>query len=194
MRSARPSAAQHVGTFGDIGTLSFYPAHHITMGEGGAVFTNDANLDKIMESFRDWGRDCYCAPGADNSCNKRFGWRLGELPRGYDHKYVYSHLGYNLKITDMQAAVGVSQLDRLDGIHRRPPKEFRAPARRPRAARRFLHPAGGDAGHGAFVVRIRADAAQECADRPRMRSWSDCRRAISARDCCSAAISSDSPT
>jgi CDP-6-deoxy-D-xylo-4-hexulose-3-dehydrase len=105
---------QHVGTFGDIGTLSFYPAHHITMGEGGAVFTKDANLNKIMESFRDWGRDCYCAPGKDNSCNKRFGWRLGDLPKGYDHKYVYSHLGYNLKITDMQAAVGVAQLDRLD--------------------------------------------------------------------------------
>lgn len=105
---------KHVGTCGDIGTLSFYPAHHITMGEGGAVFTNDANLDKIMESFRDWGRDCYCDPGKDNSCNKRYGWRLGDLPKGYDHKYVYSHLGYNLKITDMQAAVGVAQLERLD--------------------------------------------------------------------------------
>lgn len=105
---------KHVGTFGDIGTLSFYPAHHITMGEGGAVFTNDANLDKIMESFRDWGRDCYCDPGKDNSCNKRYGWRLGDLPKGYDHKYVYSHLGYNLKITDMQAAVGVAQLERLE--------------------------------------------------------------------------------
>jgi CDP-4-dehydro-6-deoxyglucose reductase, E1 len=105
---------RHVGTFGDIGTLSFYPAHHITTGEGGAVFTNDANLDKIMESFRDWGRDCYCAPGCDNSCNKRFGWRLGDLPKGYDHKYVYSHLGYNLKLTDMQAAVGLAQLARLD--------------------------------------------------------------------------------
>ncbi len=105
---------QHVGTFGEIGTLSFYPAHHITMGEGGAVFTNDANLDKVMESFRDWGRDCYCDPGKDNSCAKRYGWRLGDLPKGYDHKYIYSHLGYNLKITDMQAAVGVAQLERLD--------------------------------------------------------------------------------
>jgi len=84
------------------------------MGEGGAVFTNDAHLAKIMESFRDWGRDCYCAPGKDNSCNKRYGWRLGDLPRGYDHKYVYSHLGFNLKITDMQAAVGLAQLDRLE--------------------------------------------------------------------------------
>ena len=105
---------KHVGTFGDVGTLSFYPAHHITMGEGGAVFTNNANMNKILESFRDWGRDCYCAPGKDDTCNKRFGWRLGDLPKGYDHKYVYSHLGYNLKITDMQAAVGLAQLDRLD--------------------------------------------------------------------------------
>ena len=107
---------KHVGTFGDIGTLSFYPAHHITMGEGGAVFTNNANLNKVMESLRDWGRDCYCAPGKDNTCNKRFNWKLGDLPKGYDHKYIYSHLGYNLKITDMQAAVGVAQLDHLDGF------------------------------------------------------------------------------
>ncbi|QGM47784.1 lipopolysaccharide biosynthesis protein RfbH [Methylocystis heyeri] len=105
---------KHVGTFGDIGTLSFYPAHHITTGEGGAVFTNDNNLNKIMESLRDWGRDCYCGPGEDNSCNKRFGWTLGDLPKGYDHKYTYSHLGYNLKMTDMQAAVGVAQLERLE--------------------------------------------------------------------------------
>ena len=102
-----------VGTFGDIGTLSFYPAHHITMGEGGAVFTNDAELKRLIESFRDWGRDCYCDPGKDNTCGKRFGWQLGDLPFGYDHKYTYSHLGYNLKITDMQAAVGLAQLDRL---------------------------------------------------------------------------------
>ncbi len=107
---------QHVGTFGDIGTLSFYPAHHITMGEGGAVFTNSHHLKKVMESFRDWGRDCYCDPGCDNTCNKRFGWKLGDLPKGYDHKYVYSHLGFNLKITDMQAAVGVAQLEHLDGF------------------------------------------------------------------------------
>ena len=107
---------QHVGTFGDIGTLSFYPAHHITMGEGGAVFTNSHHLKKVMESFRDWGRDCYCDPGCDNTCNKRFGWKLGDLPKGFDHKYVYSHLGFNLKITDMQAAVGVAQLDHLDGF------------------------------------------------------------------------------
>lgn len=105
---------RHVGTFGDIGTLSFYPAHHITMGEGGAVFTNNNMLDKVMESFRDWGRDCYCAPGYDNTCNKRFDWKLGDLPKGFDHKYIYSHLGFNLKITDMQAAVGLAQMDHLD--------------------------------------------------------------------------------
>ena len=106
---------QAVGTFGDIGTVSFYPAHHITMGEGGAVFTNRRNLQaRSWNSFRDWGRDCYCAPGKDNTCGTRFGWQLGDLPYGYDHKYTYSHLGYNLKITDMQAAVGLAQLDRLD--------------------------------------------------------------------------------
>jgi CDP-4-dehydro-6-deoxyglucose reductase, E1 len=105
---------QLVGTFGDIATLSFYPAHHITMGEGGAVFTNNPELRLIAESFRDWGRDCYCAPGKDNTCGKRFCWKLGDLPEGYDHKYTYSHLGYNLKITDMQAACAVAQLDRLD--------------------------------------------------------------------------------
>jgi CDP-6-deoxy-D-xylo-4-hexulose-3-dehydrase len=103
---------QLVGTFGDIGTLSFYPAHHITMGEGGAVFTNNDELKMIAESFRDWGRDCYCRPGMDNTCNKRFCWKLGTLPEGYDHKYTYSHLGYNLKITDMQAACGLAQLDK----------------------------------------------------------------------------------
>lgn len=104
---------QHVGTFGDIATLSFYPAHHITMGEGGAVFTNNARLKKIAESIRDWGRDCWCPTGKDNTCNKRFDWQLGELPAGYDHKYIYSRLGYNLKITDMQAALGLAQLEKL---------------------------------------------------------------------------------
>ncbi len=105
---------QMVGTFGDIATLSFYPAHHITMGEGGAVFTNNSELKLIAESFRDWGRDCYCPPGKDNTCDKRFCWKLGDLPEGYDHKYTYSHLGYNLKITDMQAACALAQLDRLE--------------------------------------------------------------------------------
>jgi len=107
---------QRVGSFGDIGTLSFYPAHHITMGEGGAVFTNNDQLKQIIESFRDWGRDCYCQPGCDNTCGKRFSWQLGDLPSGYDHKYTYSHLGYNLKITDMQAACGLAQLDQVDGF------------------------------------------------------------------------------
>ena len=105
---------QNVGTFGDLATLSFYPAHHITMGEGGAVFTNSKKLERIAESFRDWGRDCYCEPGKDNTCNKRFGWKLGDLPFGYDHKYTYSHLGYNMKITDMQAACGLAQLESLE--------------------------------------------------------------------------------
>ena len=104
---------QLVGTFGDIGTVSFYPAHHITMGEGGAVWTDRGDLKRLIESVRDWGRDCYCAPGEDNTCNKRFKWKLGDLPRGYDHKYTYSNIGYNLKITDMQAAVGLAQFDRL---------------------------------------------------------------------------------
>jgi CDP-6-deoxy-D-xylo-4-hexulose-3-dehydrase len=103
---------QMVGTFGDIATLSFYPAHHITMGEGGAVFTNHDELKTIAESFRDWGRDCYCAPGKDNTCGKRFDQQFGTLPHGYDHKYTYSHLGYNLKITDMQAACGLAQLEK----------------------------------------------------------------------------------
>jgi CDP-6-deoxy-D-xylo-4-hexulose-3-dehydrase len=105
-----------VGTFGHVGTLSFYPAHHITMGEGGAVFTDDDRLRRAIESIRDWGRDCYCAPGRDNTCGKRFKWQLGDLPAGYDHKYSYSHLGYNLKITDMQAALGLAQMDRLESF------------------------------------------------------------------------------
>jgi CDP-6-deoxy-D-xylo-4-hexulose-3-dehydrase len=107
---------QHVGTFGHIATCSFYPAHHITMGEGGMIFTKDKDLRSIIESFRDWGRDCYCGPGCDNTCGKRFGQQLGSLPFGYDHKYTYSHLGYNLKITDMQAACALAQMDRLPGF------------------------------------------------------------------------------
>jgi CDP-6-deoxy-D-xylo-4-hexulose-3-dehydrase len=107
---------QMVGTFGDIGTLSFYPAHHITMGEGGAVFTNNSELKQIAESFRDWGRDCYCQPGKDNTCGRRFCQKLRDLPEGYDHKYTYSHLGYNLKITDMQAACGLAQLERAPAL------------------------------------------------------------------------------
>jgi CDP-6-deoxy-D-xylo-4-hexulose-3-dehydrase len=102
-----------VGSFGHFSTTSFYPAHHITMGEGGCVLTNSTHLKKIVESFRDWGRDCWCAPGKDNTCGKRFDWELGDLPPGYDHKYIYSHIGYNLKLTDMQAAIGLAQLKKL---------------------------------------------------------------------------------
>jgi CDP-6-deoxy-D-xylo-4-hexulose-3-dehydrase len=105
-----------VGTFGDLATVSFYPAHHITMGEGGAVLLQRGALKVLVESFRDWGRDCYCEPGDENTCGKRFDWQIGDLPRGYDHKYIYSHRGYNLKLTDMQAAVGVAQLAKLDGF------------------------------------------------------------------------------
>jgi CDP-6-deoxy-D-xylo-4-hexulose-3-dehydrase len=104
---------QHVGTFGDIATVSFYPAHHITMGEGGAVLTDKPQLQVLIDSFRDWGRDCWCEPGVDNTCGKRFDWQLGALPCGYDHKYTYSHVGFNLKATDMQAALGASQMNKL---------------------------------------------------------------------------------
>ena len=107
---------RQTGTFGDLSTFSFYPAHHITMGEGGAVATDQPLLKKIAASFRDWGRDCWCEPGVANTCGKRFDWQLGELPHGYDHKYIYSHVGYNMKATDMQAAVGVSQLKKLPGF------------------------------------------------------------------------------
>jgi CDP-6-deoxy-D-xylo-4-hexulose-3-dehydrase len=107
---------QTLGTFGDLSTFSFYPAHHITTGEGGAVLIKKVALKPIVESFRDWGRDCWCAPGCDNTCLKRYEWTLGELPEGYDHKYTYSHLGYNLKSGDIQAAIGLAQLDRLDSF------------------------------------------------------------------------------
>lgn len=110
------SGDQLAGTFGDIATVSFYPAHHMTMGEGGAVLTTNPKLKKILESFRDWGRDCWCPPGVDDTCGKRFNWQLGELPKGFDHKYIYSHIGYNLKVTDMQAAIGLSQLRKLPGF------------------------------------------------------------------------------
>jgi CDP-6-deoxy-D-xylo-4-hexulose-3-dehydrase len=104
------------GTFGDIATLSFYPAHHMTMGEGGALLTNNNILAKVIKSYRDWGRDCWCGTGQDNSCNNRYGWQVGELPKGFDHKYTYSRIGYNLKITDMQAALGVAQIEKLEGF------------------------------------------------------------------------------
>ena len=116
---------RRVGTFGDISTLSFYPAHHITMGEGGAVLTDKPNLKVLIESFRDWGRDCWCNPGKDNTCGKRFDWQLGTLPCGYDHKYTYSHIGYNLKATDMQAALGASQIEKLPRFIDRRKENFR---------------------------------------------------------------------
>lgn len=130
---------QKVGTFGDIGTLSFYPAHHITMGEGGAVFTNNAQLKTIAESFRDWGRDCYCAPGMDNTCGCRFSQQHGDLPFGYDHKYVYAHAGYNLKITDMQAACGLAQLDKLEGFIKKRRENFAYLKERLETLSGFIH-------------------------------------------------------
>ena len=113
-----------LGFYGDIGTVSFYPAHHITMGEGGLVYTNSIMLKKIAESFRDWGRDCYCETGKDNTCNKRFNWQLGSLPQGYDHKYTYTHMGYNFKITDMQAACGLAQLNKIEKFIKKRAENF----------------------------------------------------------------------
>jgi len=159
---------KHVGTFGQLGTVSFYPAHHITMGEGGAVFTNDADLKRIVESFRDWGRDCYCAPGKENTCGKRFGWKLGDLPQGYDHKYIYSHLGFNLKISDMQAACALAQLDRLDGFVEKRKRNFAFLKERLAAAEEFLilpeATAGSDPSWFGFPLTIRDDAASTRAD------------------------------
>lgn len=117
---------KNVGTFGDVGTVSFYPAHHITMGEGGSVLTQDGMTSKILKSIREWGRDCWCLPGLSNTCNKRFGWKLGDLPEGYDHKYIYSEIGYNLKVLDLQAAIGIEQLKKLPEFVKKRRDNFKA--------------------------------------------------------------------
>jgi len=151
-----------VGGFGDIGTLSFYPAHHITMGEGGAVFTNNGELRQIAESFRDWGRDCYCPPGKDNTCGRRFCQKLGDLPEGYDHKYTYSHLGYNLKITDMQAACGLAQLAKADAFIQRRKENFNFLKSRLASCEEFLilpeATAGSEPSWFGFPITLRDNA------------------------------------
>ena len=129
---------KYTGTFGHLSTCSFYPPHHITMGEGGAVLTNDPLLKKIVMSFRDWGRDCWCEPGYDNTCKKRFSWKLGKLPFGYDHKYIYSHIGYNLKVTDMQASIGVAQMEKLPGFIKARKNNFKYLYNRLRKYSKFL--------------------------------------------------------
>lgn len=153
---------QSVGTFGDIATVSFYPAHHITMGEGGAVLTDKPNLQVLIESFRDWGRDCWCDPGKDNTCGKRFDWQLGSLPCGYDHKYTYSHIGYNLKATDMQAALGASQIRKLPEFIERRKENFRflSQALRPLGDCLLLPEAtpGSDPSWFGFPIGVRRDA------------------------------------
>jgi CDP-6-deoxy-D-xylo-4-hexulose-3-dehydrase len=150
------------GTFGDIATQSFYPPHHMTMGEGGALFTNDAKLKRIIESFRDWGRDCWCPPGVDNSCKKRHAQQFGELPFGYDHKYVFSHFGYNLKVTDMQAAVGCAQLKKLSKFTEARKKNFKAlHAGLSKYADRLVLPQateGADPSWFGFLLTVRDDA------------------------------------
>ncbi len=151
-----------VGTFGDLATVSFYPAHHMTMGEGGCVLAHKPVFKRIVESFRDWGRDCWCDPGKENTCGKRFEWQLGDLPHGYDHKYIYSHVGYNLKLTDMQAAVGVAQLGRLDEFVATRRRNYAYLRERLAGAERVLefasvHPKANPSWFG-FPMRVRDDA------------------------------------
>lgn len=159
---------QPVGSFGHFATLSFYPAHHITMGEGGAVIPADGRLRRIAESYRDWGRDCWCEPGKDNTCKKRYGWQLGDLPFGYDHKYTYSHVGYNLKVTDMQAAVGLSQLERVEDFvaaRRRNWSFLNEAVRSSRVLREKLTPvaptAGTEPSWFGFPLHCRTDLSRE---------------------------------
>jgi CDP-6-deoxy-D-xylo-4-hexulose-3-dehydrase len=153
---------RQVGTFGDISTVSFYPAHHITLGEGGAVLTNRPDLQVLIESFRDWGRDCWCHPGKDNTCGKRFDWQLGSLPCGYDHKYTYSHIGYNLKATDMQAALGASQIGKLPRFIERRKENFcyLLAALKPLEDLLLLHMAtpGSDPSWFGFPIGVRENA------------------------------------
>ena len=150
------------GSFGHLSSVSFYPAHHITMGEGGCVLTRHSQLKKLVESFRDWGRDCWCAPGVANTCGKRFEWQLGDLPEGYDHKYIYSHIGYNLKMTDMQAAIGVAQLDKLPSFHRDAQAKLAAAVRWPQAARSILHLARSHPQQRSQLVWLFAHGAARC--------------------------------
>ena len=151
-----------VGTFGDVGTLSCYPAHHITMGEGGAAFTQNGRLKRAIESLRDWGRDCWCDPGKENTCGQRFDWQLGSLPKGYDHKYIYSHLGFNLKITDMQAAVGLAQMKRLPSFIEARKSNFQYLKKRLKTLEEFFilpeATPGSDPAWFAFPITIREDA------------------------------------
>jgi len=153
---------KHVGTFGDLATVSFYPAHHITTGEGGAILTSRPKLKTLLESFRDWGRDCWCDPGKSNTCDKRFDWQLGELPEGYDHKYIYSHIGYNLKMTDMQAAIGTSQIRKLPEFIEKRRHNFSFLRERIQRSEDFLllpesHPKANPSWFG-FLILVRDDA------------------------------------
>jgi CDP-6-deoxy-D-xylo-4-hexulose-3-dehydrase len=153
---------KHVGTFGDLATVSFYPAHHITTGEGGAILTNRPKLKKLLESFRDWGRDCWCDPGKADTCGTRFEWQLGELPEGYDHKYIYSHVGYNLKMTDMQAAIGASQMQKLPDFIEKRRHNYSFLRERIQRSEDFLmlpefHPKANPSWFG-FLILVRDDA------------------------------------
>lgn len=173
-RGSDADRTRDVGRFGHLATLSFYPAHHITMGEGGAVLTDDPTLKRIAESIRDWGRDCWCAPGCDNTCGKRFDWQLGALPTGYDHKYTYSHLGYNLKISDMQAACALAQLDRLPGFVEARRRNFAYLAARLESCGQFLDlptptPGSSPSWFG-FPLTLRAEAAAKRLD---LLTWLD---------------------